>query len=78
VQPEKYKLDSPKYYLDGVSLEEGAVYTLPRAYDIAHVIVGEVSYDGQVHGDKSTFNDLAADTSVTFIKPSILLLGYAK
>lgn len=78
MQPEKYKLDSPKYNLDGISLGEGAVYTLPRAYDIAHVIIGEVNYNEQVYGDKNTFKDLTADTSVTFIKPSILLLGYAK
>lgn len=78
MQPERYKLESTKYYLDGVSLKEGDVYTLPRAYDVAHVIIGEVEYGGQTYADKKNFKDLAADTPVTFIKPSIVLLGYAK
>lgn len=78
MQPERYKLDSPKYNLDGVSLEQGAVYTLPRDYDIAHVVVGEVSYDGQAYGDKKTWKTLLAGTTIGFTVPSIVLLGYAK
>jgi len=77
MQTERYKLDSPKYNLDGVSMKDG-LYTLPRDYDIAHVIVGEVSYKGQTYGEKDTWKTLPAGTSIDFTVPSIVLLGYAK
>ena len=76
--PDRYKLDSPKYNLDGVSLGEGATHVLPRDYDIAHVIVGTIIYNGQSYSDKKTFTNLTAGTVINFTTASIVLLGYAK
>jgi hypothetical protein len=68
---------SDKYFLEVVNMKDG-MYTLTRNYDIAHVIVGEVSYNGIVHGAKKNFANLLAGTSIDFTVPSIILLGYAK
>ena len=42
---------SDKYILEVVNMKDG-MYTLTRNYDVAHVVVGEVDYNGTVYEAK--------------------------
>ena len=68
---------SDKYILEVVNMKDG-MYTLTRNYDVAHVVVGEVAYNGTVYEAKKNIANLAATTAINFTIPSIVLLGYAK
>jgi len=68
---------SDKYILEVVNMKDG-MYTLTRNYDVAHVVVGEISYNGHAYAAKKNIANLVSTTAIDFTVPSIVLLGYAK